>query len=314
MGTLGKDLFLYSHNFFEFTVFFGATEIEVEGKHYKYAQLTTAFLNYDKKEYENAMTELQAGHGAKETVCNLILQMPLFCNLYQPERIYQTPLKGFEQLLEDLQLLERYRWFLTEMQHRKSSDKSSSPSDAIEANGLSALVSGRSLGLSTDRDPIPVALQFEMREHSGKAQLYEKMVFTRLADFIYMDFFKGFMMESIPKTCKLCGRYFLQEKGFAYEYCKNLAPDTADKTCREIGALKSFRNKVQDNEVWKIHQRAYKKYYARVMKKKMSQAEFNEWAKEAEKLRDEMLHIYERNLGSKTQFDIQEYTNQLNRF
>lgn len=96
MGTLGKDLFPYSHNFFEFTVFFGATEIEVEGKHYKYAQLTTAFLNYDKKEYENAMTELQAGHGAKETVCNLILQMPLFCNLYQPERIYQTPLKGFE--------------------------------------------------------------------------------------------------------------------------------------------------------------------------------------------------------------------------
>ena len=30
------------------------------------------------------------------------------------------------------------------------------------------------------------------------------------------------------------------------------------KTCREIGAAKSFKEKVDNNDIWKVHQRAYK--------------------------------------------------------
>ena len=32
----------------------------------------------------------------------------------------------------------------------------------------------------------------------------------------------------------------------------------AEKTCRDIGAAASFQAKVRSNEVWQIHQQAYK--------------------------------------------------------
>ena len=61
------------------------------------------------------------------------------------------------------------------------------------------------------------------------------------------------------------------------------------KTCREIGAAKSFKEKVDNNDIWKVHQRAYKKYFARVSKGKMSKPDFEVWAREAERMRDEAL-------------------------
>lgn len=57
------------------------------------------------------------------------------------------------------------------------------------------------------------------------------------------------------------------------------------KTCREIGAAKSFKEKVDKNDIWKVHQRAYKKYFARVSKGKMSKPDFEVWARKAERLR-----------------------------
>lgn len=104
----------------------------------------------------------------------------------------------------------------------------------------------------------------------------------------------------------------MQEKGTIYEYCENIAPGETDKICREIGALKSFRNKVNNNKVWEIHQRAYKKYYARVMKKKMTKDEFLVWTKNAEKIRDKALLEYKDCEDSKNEFPFDKYTTDLN--
>lgn len=76
-------------------------------------------------------------------------------------------------------------------------------------------------------------------------------------------------------------------------YCDGPAPRQEGKTCREIGAAASFQDKVRNNEIWKIHQRAYKKYFARTRKGTMSRAEFDIWAREAERLRDQALAAYE---------------------
>ena len=72
------------------------------------------------------------------------------------------------------------------------------------------------------------------------------------------------------------------------------ASSCAHKTCREIGATNSFRSKVKNNDVWQVHQRAYKKYFARVRKGTMSKADFEVWSREAERLRDEALSTYAR--------------------
>ena len=66
-----------------------------------------------------------------------------------------------------------------------------------------------------------------------------------------------------------------------------IAPGETEKTCRDIGAAASFQENVRSNEVWQIHQRAYKKYYARVLKKNMTKDDFLLWARDAEKLRIE---------------------------
>lgn len=55
-----------------------------------------------------------------------------------------------------------------------------------------------------------------------------------------------------------------------------------------------FRAKVLNNEIWAIHQRAYKKYFARTKKGTMTRPDFLAWETESELLRDEALSEYER--------------------
>lgn len=342
MGILGKDLFAFSDNFFEFTALFSNLGVEINKKSYRYAEITTAFLNYNPEEYKKAMSELKAAHDendlnnylkAADLTNRFIMMMPLFrdwtelrpfleadyFNPFLQEKKPSNPyrnLDGYLALEEDLNLLSRYKWFLNKIFCRDF-NKSGPDKYAwqIEENGMSAFVSGRSLGANPEVDPANSSVQYEVRvsEVTGKPHLYEKMVFKRLSDFLYTELFKAMMVGNISKQCRLCGRYFLQEKGFDYEYCNKIAPGENVKTCRDIGSAKRFREKVKNNEIWKIHQRAYKKYYARVLKKKMSKAAFNEWAQAAEKLRDETLLEAERAKRMNIPFSLESYIAALNK-
>ncbi len=93
---------------------------------------------------------------------------------------------------------------------------------------------------------------------------------------------KGLQKGFVPKRCANCGRWFLQTPGATFAYCAGPAPEDPSKTCREIGAASSFKDKVANNEVWQVQQRAYKKYYARTMRKDMTKAEFEAWTRDAE--------------------------------
>ena len=116
----------------------------------------------------------------------------------------------------------------------------------------------------------------------------------RLLDFVYVEFMRGLQKGFLPKQCANCGRWFLQKPGATYHYCDQPAPGQGDKTCREIGASISFQDKVRNNEIWRLHQRAYKKYFARTRKGTMGRREFETWAREAEQLRDQALAEYAR--------------------
>lgn len=86
----------------------------------------------------------------------------------------------------------------------------------------------------------------------------------------------------------------MQAPGATFAYCAGPAPEDPGKTCREIGAASSFKDKVANNEVWQVQQRAYKKYYARTMRKDMTKAEFEAWTRDAEQKRDAALEPYAR--------------------
>ncbi|MDD2362158.1 MAG: hypothetical protein PHH84_04265 [Oscillospiraceae bacterium] len=89
---------------------------------------------------------------------------------------------------------ERYAWFIDEVFYRTFPKiETNKYAYQIENNGVNAFVSGISLGSNSNVDPAKTSTQFEVRESlsTGQPQLFEKMAFTRLIDFIYMDFFKA---------------------------------------------------------------------------------------------------------------------------
>ena len=194
-----------------------------------------------------------------------------------------------QEQLDAIRLIqERYAWFLDGIFagkpfEKKKGQRKTSLAQQIEKKGLEPFVSGVSLGADSKVDAPKV-----------KAEVVEKMYFDRLLDFVYVEFMKGLQKGFVPKRCANCGRWFLQAPGATFAYCAGPAPEDPGKTCREIGAASSFKDKVANNEVWQVQQRAYKKYYARTMRKDMTKAEFEAWTRDAEQKRDAALEPYAR--------------------
>ena len=203
-----------------------------------------------------------------------------------------------QQQIDDIRLIqERYAWFLDGIFAGKSFEKKkgqrkTSLAQQIEKKGLEPFVSGVSLGADSKVDAPKVNAQFCIRGTGREAEVVEKMYFDRLLDFVYVEFMKGLQKGFVPKRCANCGRWFLQKPGATYAYCTGAAPGQDGKTCREIGASSSFRSKVENNDVWKVHQRAYKKYFARIRSGLMTKGKFEVWSRQAADLRDAALERY----------------------
>ena len=203
-----------------------------------------------------------------------------------------------QEQLDAIRLIqERYAWFLDSLFagkpfEKKKGQRKTSLAQQIEKKGLEPFVSGVSLGADSKVDAPKVNAQFCIRGTGREAELVEKMYFDRLLDFVYVEFMKGLQKGFVPKRCANCGRWFLQVPGATFVYCAGPAPEDPGKTCREIGAASSFKDKVANNEVWQVQQRAYKKYYARTMRKDMTKAEFEAWTRDAEQKRDAALEPY----------------------
>lgn len=268
MGVLGKDLFDIDRPRTHVKVHFGAMGYWVEDD--------PAVIPYGA-----ALTEL--------------LNLPAATTAPKPGSILRTYLSAGE---DSALIQERYTWFLEELfgdavPEKKKGQRKKPLAELIYSHGLDALVSGVSLGKAPEIDPPQVNVQYVVLEREDKThELVEKMYFDHLADFIYVEFMKGLQKSFVPKRCANCGRWFLQEPGLTYNYCKQVAPGETELTCRDIGSRASFRDKVKNNEVWQIHQRAYKKYFARTKKGTMTKTEFEAWARGAEELREQALEKY----------------------
>ena len=129
--------------------------------------------------------------------------------------------------------------------------------------------------------------RFALRHIDGdKGVMVERWTVSCLRDFLYLELGKAIEHGNAPRQCRLCGQWFLHEQGDKSVYCGRVAPGETEKTCREVGARAVFGNKIRAEETWKLYKRAYKKYYARVMKGNMSREEFNAWVEHAAARRD----------------------------
>ncbi len=137
------------------------------------------------------------------------------------------------------------------------------------------------------------SVNFAFHPLQGSVTLVERYTFSSLRDFLYVELGKAILRGNAPRQCRLCGRWFLHEQGDRAVYCERIAPGEESRTCREAGARAVFEKKIQDEDTWKIYKRAYKKYYARVMKGNMSREDFNKWVEFAAGWRDTTLLLLE---------------------
>ena len=144
-----------------------------------------------------------------------------------------------------------------------------------------------------------VNIQYAVLQQDGHPpELVEKLYFDCLLDFVYMELMWGLQKGYVPKRCTICGWRVLQLPGTIYTYYDGPAPGQEDRICREMGASANFQEKVYNNEIWKLHQWAYKKHFARTRKDAMSNPDFEVWTRESEQLRDEALTSYENAGGT----------------
>ncbi len=144
--------------------------------------------------------------------------------------------------------------------------------------------------------------------------MVERYTFSCLRDFLYVELGKAIAKGNSPRQCRLCGRWFLHVQGDKTVYCNRIAPGETNKTCREAGARAVFENKIQSEETWKIYKRAYKKYYARVMKGNLSREDFNAWVERAVVRRDFTIELLKvTKLGEEKAKQIEKLREELNR-
>lgn len=82
------------------------------------------------------------------------------------------------------------------------------------------------------------------------------------------------------RRCKNCGRYFALTGHGATEYCGRVA-DEKGRTCREVGAINTWTRSKQDDEVFKVYRREYKKRFARMKAGKLPPEDFYAWSEKA---------------------------------
>ena len=75
------------------------------------------------------------------------------------------------------------------------------------------------------------------------------------------------------RVCKNCLRYFAVTGKASTEYCGRVC-DSKGRTCREMGAINTWTQRKQGDEVFKEYRREYKKRFARINAGKLTKSVF----------------------------------------
>ena len=109
--------------------------------------------------------------------------------------------------------------------------------------------------------------------------------------FIFWEFYTLLEKDVKIRHCANCGKLFILKGEYETECCDNIPPGEKF-TCKKIMARKKRKEKVASNPIIREYNKAYKRYYARVTNKKISQEQFKDWIEESTKKRDEYSSKY----------------------
>lgn len=129
----------------------------------------------------------------------------------------------------------------------------------------------------------PQTTSFEVIDHKIFAEvLYPRDIYD-LIDFHVRECVKR---EVKMRVCKNCLRYFAVTGKASTEYCGRVC-DSKGRTCREMGAINTWTQRKQGDEVFKEYRREYKKRFARINAGKLTKSVFYAWSEEARKKKED---------------------------
>ena len=129
----------------------------------------------------------------------------------------------------------------------------------------------------------PQTMSFEVIDRKIFAEvLYPRDIYD-LIDFYVRECVKR---EVKMRVCKNCLRYFAVTGKASTEYCGRIC-DSKGRTCREMGAINTWTQRKQGDEVFKEYRREYKKRFARINAGKLTKSAFYAWSEEARKKKED---------------------------
>ena len=129
----------------------------------------------------------------------------------------------------------------------------------------------------------PQTMSFEVIDHKVFAEvLYPRDIYD-LIDFYVRECVKR---EVRMRVCKNCLRYFVVTGKASTEYCGRIC-DSKGRTCREMGAINTWTQRKQGDDVFKEYRREYKKRFARINAGKLTKSVFYAWSEEARKKKED---------------------------
>ena len=129
----------------------------------------------------------------------------------------------------------------------------------------------------------PQTMNFEVIDRKIFAEvLYPRDIYD-IIDFHVRECVKR---EVKMRVCKNCLRYFAVTGKASTEYCGRVC-DSKGRTCREMGAINTWTQRKQGDEVFKEYRREYKKRFARINAGRLTKSAFYAWSEEARKRKED---------------------------
>lgn len=125
----------------------------------------------------------------------------------------------------------------------------------------------------------------------GKANTALLNECNTIPDFLFFEFHCLLSNKYKIRRCKNCGKLFVLSGDYNTECC-NRIPHGEKYTCKRLMTIKKRKEKVLNNPIIREYEKAYKRYYARVTNKKLSNEDFRLWTEEASKKREEAAARY----------------------
>lgn len=81
----------------------------------------------------------------------------------------------------------------------------------------------------------------------------KKYIVSNFVELLNLLIDQYFQYKLTIKKCDNCGKYFITSSRTDEKYCDSPSPQNKNKTCKEYGAKKAYRDKLNSNEARKAH-------------------------------------------------------------